>query len=117
MSKTNKAAAEKAKNYSAEQEAALIAASPVTFEQAHAFAEEFGKSVKSIVAKIHSLKAQDVDIEYIPKEKPVKRVGKVTKAELVAKIETALGDDAEGTLAGLVKAPAADLHTLLLHLS
>ena len=113
MNQTNKAASVTV-NYTQEQEAELIAASPVSFEMAQAFADEWGKSVKSIVAKVHNLKAQGSAIEYVPKARPTKKPKGLTKADLVERIEARL--DAEGLLKGLSKAPAADLRVLLNYL-
>jgi hypothetical protein len=95
-------------NYTEEQEARLKGASPVSFADAQAFADEFGKSVKSIIAKVLSL-----DLEYIPKAKPAKRVGGVTKAQLVEAIAAEVGAD----LSGLEKAPARALNALALALT
>lgn len=107
MNTTAKGKADKAPNYSAEQEQALIQAAPVTFDQVKAFANEWGKSWQSVLAKVHHLK-----LDYIAKEKPSKKVSKGdTKKELVAKIETAL--DAKDMLGGLEKSTASALVNLL----
>lgn len=107
MPNTNKAGSEKAKNYSEQQEAHLASIGAVSFEQCNALAAEWGKSPASVRAKVLSL-----GLEYIPKPKASKKVSKGdTKAELVAKIETAL--DAKDMLGGLEKATAATLVNLL----
>lgn len=93
----------KTPNYSPEQEAALVAAAPITWDMAQEFATDFGKSVKSIIAKVKTL-----DLDYVPKAKPApKRVGP-TKSEMVAEIEAATGL----VLTGLDKAPVAALKAL-----
>lgn len=107
MNTTVKGKADKAPNYSAEQEQALRDAEPISFNEVHAFANEWGKSWQSVLAKVHHL-----GLEYIPKEKPSKKVSKGdTKKELVSKIETALG--ASDMLSGLEKATASALVNLL----
>ena len=70
MSDTDKAKAEAAKNYSVEQVAAIIAASPLNLESAKALGETMGKSYRSIVAKCLSLKAAGSDVEYVSKPPP-----------------------------------------------
>lgn len=102
----NAKASEKAQNYSKEQEAAIIAASPLNLEKAKALADEFGKSWRSVVAK-----AVNLGVEYQAKEKPAKRPAKVTKAELVTAIENAAGTDL--SLKGLEKATMTALVNLL----
>lgn len=106
MKEIKKAEAEKAQNYSAEQEAAIVAAAPLNLEKAKALADEFGKSWRSVVAK-----AVNLGLEYQAKEKPAKRPAKVTKAELVSAIENATGTDSP--LRGLEKATMQSLVTLL----
>ena len=107
MSKADKAAAEKAKNYSAEQEAAIVAAAPLNLEKAKALAESFGKSWRSVVAKAGSM-----GVEYVAQEKPRKREAAVTKTELVRLIESEVAAEAE-SLAGLEKATVRSLSRLL----
>ena len=109
MSKLNSKSpeVEKAKNYSTEQEAAIIAASPLNLESAKVLAEAMGKSYRSIIAKAKSL-----GLEYESKPAPKKRLAVVTKAELVSMIEAGAGA-AEGSLAGLEKSPVKALNTLL----
>jgi len=111
MSKSNKAEAVAAKNYTAEQEHEIISCSPVSYDDAVRLAEKFGKSAKSVIAKIHSLRAQGAAVEYTPKAKPAKRVAGATKAEIVSAIEARV--NGAGLLKGLAKAPAADLAVLL----
>jgi hypothetical protein len=85
MSNTSKARqAEKAKNYSAEQETILQAiaaqAGSVSYSKCCELAEEWGKTSRSVISKVFSL-----GLPYQPKPKPQKRVTKdATKAELVA---------------------------------
>lgn len=108
MSNANKAGtSETAKNYSDEQENFLRENAPVSFEDTKRIAAEWGKTSASVRAKVISL-----GLEYVPKPKASKKVSKGdTKAELVAKIETAL--DAKDMLGGLEKATAATLVNLL----
>lgn len=91
-------------NYSVEQEQILRDAAPVNWEAANLFADQFGKSVKSVIAKVQSL-----DLQYIPKAKPAKKEVEPTKAEMVANIEAETGL----TLTGLEKAPVNTIKTLL----
>ena len=99
--------------YTDAQVARLTNMGTITFADAEALATEFGVSTKSVIAKIHSLNAQnDAGITYVPKEKAPKRPRGVTKAELVAAIEADRGVPA-GTFEGLEKAPARALAALL----
>lgn len=99
--------AEKTKNYSAEQEAELVSASPVSYEMCCEFADDWDKSPRSVIAKVKQL-----GIEYIPKAKPSKKVSKGdTKAQLVEKIEKEL--DSSDYFSGLEKATASALVNLL----
>lgn len=99
--------AEKAKNYTAEQEQILTDSAPVSFEDCQQFAVDFGKTPRSVIAKVKQL-----GLEYIPKAKPSKKVSKGdTKAELVRKIEAEL--DSADYLGGLEKATASALVNLL----
>ena len=113
MSKIVKAKAETGSKYSAEHVATLLAASPITYAKAVELADEFGFSLKSIIAKIKSLESAGEAIAYIPKPKPAKREKGLTKVELVAEIEQHIGAD-QGALDGLEKAPARTLGRLLL---
>lgn len=107
MANTAKGNTDKAPNYSVEQEQTLIQSAPISYDDAVAFATEWGKTSRSVIAKVNQL-----GLEYIPKAKPSKKVSKGdTKAELVAKIEAAL--DAADMLAGLEKANAQSLVNLL----
>ena len=91
-------------SYTEKQEAVLREASPVTYEEAKVIGEKIGKSLPSVISKLQSM-----ELEYIKKEVPAKKVAKETKAELVAKIEAVVG----ANLAGLDKAPAKVLNDLL----
>jgi hypothetical protein len=99
---TTKPKAEKAPNYTAEQEAAITAAAPIDLAKAKELAEELGKSWRSIVSK-----TQSMGLEYIKQEAPTKRPVKSTKAEIVTAIEKELDGDFYGlqnaTLGSLVK--------------
>ena len=105
---TTKPVAEKAKNYSAEQEATLKGMpSPITYAQACELGARWGKSHQSVISKIKSMK-----LDYEKKPVETKKVsGGPTKAELVAIIENNL--DADGKLAGLEKSTVQALANLL----
>ena len=105
MSNTEKAQGGSA-NYSAEQEAELLAASPVSYDDAMKIAEKWGKSLRSVIAKVQSLE----ECEYIPKAKPEpKRATGRTKVETAAMIRKLIDRKA----LGLEKAPASALNDLL----
>src|SRR5210317_477638 len=107
MNTVTKAVADKAQNYSAEQVERLESFDSISFELAQELAVEFGKTPRSIIAKVKQL-----GLTYIPKAKPSKKVSKGdTKAELVTKIEALL--DASDMLAGLEKSTASALVNLL----
>ena len=89
--------------YTKEQSARLTESAPITYADAVALGKELGFSTRSIIAKAKSL-----ELDYIPKPVPAKKVAPETKAELVAEIETATGLD----LTGLSGATAAALVTL-----
>ena len=96
--------------YDVTQEAVLKTAAetgPITYANAVDFGEVFGKSTRSVIAKIKSL-----DLPYTPKPVPAKRPKGVTKAEVVTAIEVSLGV-ATDTFAGLDKATAQALSKLL----
>ena len=109
MSDTDKAKAEKAQNYSAEQIALITAQSPMDFEQARILGLSFEpvKSARSIVAKIKSL-----ELDYICKPAPVKKPKPITKSELVDQIAENMEVDS-GLFAGLEKATVSALNNLL----
>lgn len=100
MNTTSKAATEKAKNYSDEQVEILQSFDVITYAQACEFAEMWGKSNRSVISKIHSL-----EIPYEKKPVPAKKQAKITKGELVERIESATGSD----LWGLEKATVRSL--------
>ena len=96
--------------YTTQMEAELASATPITFEMATAFAEQWADkdvSVKSIVAKCKSL-----GIDYIPKTKAVRKTSGITKAQLVKRIEAQLAMESD-SLSGLHNATMASLNTLL----
>lgn len=99
MNQTKKAATEKAKNYSDEQVKHLQGMDTVSYQDAVDLAEEWGKSLRSIISKVISL-----DLTYIPKPKPEKKIAKETKAELVAQIESETGASLDGLEKATVKA-------------
>jgi hypothetical protein len=108
MSNVDKAIAEKAKNYSAVQVAAIIAASPLDLDSAKIVAEQIGKTSRSVIAKALSLSAAGEDVVYTSKPAPVKREAVETKAEIVAEIAAAL----DVSLSGLDKATVSALCAL-----
>lgn len=79
----------------------------VTYEDAVALSEDFGKSVRSVISKVKSL-----DLPYTPKAKPAKREKGLTKAELVAQVAENLGVEAD-VLAGLEKSTARAIGKLV----
>jgi hypothetical protein len=97
-------------NYTPALEAGLKALSvegnPITFASASEFAEAHGLKVRSVVAKIKSMK-----LPYEPKPTKVTKTGApvVAKATIVATIEAALGIQAPS----LEKATKADLDALV----
>lgn len=101
--------AEKTVNYSAEMTAELVEAykAEPTEATVKAFAEKFGKTVKSVVAKL-SREGVYVKKEYVTKkgEKPV------AKAELVAKLAKLTGETEEN-LESLEKATKHALEALV----
>jgi hypothetical protein len=97
-------------SYTVEQEARLKEFGPISYEDAVALGEEFGKSTRSVIAKVKTFP----EIDYIPKVVPAKRPKGATKAELVAEIENRLADkDGVPVLAGLQKATAQSLARLV----
>lgn len=94
-----------AANYSEAQEAAIRAAAPLNLEKAKALGVEIGKSYRSVIAK-----AKNMGIDYEGKAKPAKRVGGMTKPEMVEAIQSATGSE---SLNGLEKATATALANLL----
>lgn len=109
MSNETKAVADKAKNYSAEQEKYLVDNSPLDLQAARDLTKTdlfAGKSYRSIIAKIKSL-----GLEYKVKPAPTKKIAPVTKAQLVGMISDSLETD--NPLTGLDKATAGALLNLL----
>ena len=90
--------------YSASETAAIVAASPLTYERALELASELGKTHRSVIAK-----AKQMGVDYVPKAKPAKRPKGVTKADLVSAISARLGVG----LDGLETAKMQTLETLL----
>jgi len=105
---TSSTGTDAAKNYSTALETELKDIGTFTFAEAKAWAELNGKTWQSVVAKIHHM-----GLTYIPKPKAEsKRVAKVTKAEIVAEIETQLRFE-KGVLSGLEKGTAKALVDVL----
>lgn len=95
-------------NYSKDEIAAIIAASPLNKEKAEALGNSFTpkKSWRSIVSKASQIEG----VVYESKPKPTKKVASVTKPELVKMISDQLrGID----LTGLEKATAKPLSDIL----
>ena len=95
--------------YTTKQEAVLKdAPTPITYADAGALADEFGKSRGSVISKVLSM-----ELAYECKPKTPKRPKGLTKAELVTLIADALDTSADA-LSGLDKATAGALMTLAL---
>jgi hypothetical protein len=94
-------------SYTDVETAAIVAASPLTFEGAEKLALELGKTQRSIIAKAKSL-----GVDYIPKAKPTKRAPGLRKADLIAQISEKTGEDFEG-LSGATMQSLQKLVTLL----
>ena len=91
--------------YTKEMEATLEATEGLDYAKAEALGKEFGKSTRSVIAKIKSL-----NLEYTPKPAPVKRPLGKTKADIMTEI---LAHLPEGTdLLGLEKATSRALANL-----
>ena len=100
--------------YTPEQVSALTQAATVApFNQARAteFAEQFGFSSRSVIAKVKSL-----DLPYEVKAKPAAKKAAASKADIVSAIEKAVDAD-DGSLNGLVKAPMSALSALFANIS
>ncbi len=97
---------DKTKNYTKEQEASMMAEYKMNPTRAtvDVIAEELGKSAKSVIAKLVTLK---VYVKAEPKTKTGKPV--VKKSELVAKINAHYGFE----MPSLVKATKSDLENLI----
>jgi len=91
-------------NYTPEMEAAIKAAAPLNLASAKAVGLAIGRSYRSVIAKAKSL-----DVEYISKPAPAKKVKPETKAEIVGDIASIIGVT---SLSGLEKAPATVLRVL-----
>ena len=96
-------ASAKVENYSAEVTTSLVNGYTVENKTVEALAAEFGKSVKSVVAKLVR--------EGVYKSKEVVKSKRVTKADLVAKVAKDLGL-AGDTLESLEKATHEALEAL-----
>jgi hypothetical protein len=95
---------EKAPNYTEAQEARIREMAPLNKAGAEALAAEFGKTVRSVIAK-----AVRMNVGY-ERQQPVTKTGEpVTKKEtLVSEIAAIVG----ANLDGLEKAPKPALHAL-----
>jgi hypothetical protein len=90
--------------YTANQEAALKNAAPITNESAEEFASEFGVSKRSVISKAVTLKI------YQKAAPRVRATAKPKKADIVAEIGEALN---AGDLSGLENATMRSLYALL----
>ena len=105
---TNNVGSTAVKNFTAEMEAQIIAASPLNLASAKALGLTMGKGYRSIISKALSLKALGFDCEYVSKIPEPKREAVETKAQIVADVAEYLGV----ALSGLDKATVKALCTL-----
>ena len=84
---------------------------PLNAEVCTTLATEFGLTQRSVIAK-----AKSAGIEYHVKAKPARKKAAATKMDIVRAIAKAVDAD-DGSLDGLVKAPANALSALLSNLS
>jgi uncharacterized membrane protein YebE (DUF533 family) len=94
-------------NYTPAMESVIIAAAPLNMEKAKAIGGQIGKSYRSVIAKAKSL-----GVDYEGKPKAAKRIGGMTKPQMVEAIAAAVGTDA-AALEGLEKSTASSLGNLL----
>ena len=99
---------EKAPNYSDEQVAAIVAASPLNLAKAKALGEEMGKSYRSIIAKAKTLE----NVEYESKPAPQKKPTQETKKEIVDAIFASFDGEKTASFMGLEKATTRALVNL-----
>ena len=95
-------------NYTEAQVKALKGSGKIDLQAAKKFAQDWGKSPKSIIAKAVSMGV------YTAQARPVKGAAKPRKADIVAAIAKATQAD---SLDGLEKAPAKALSNLLMAIS
>ena len=80
-------------NYTTEQENQIRDLSPITYNIAVELAENFGKKLRSVIAKACSMDG----VEYLPKERVSKNGSEITrKSEIVTDISRALGKEMKG---------------------
>ena len=92
-------------NYTEAQVKALRGSGKIDLQAAKQFAQDWGKSPKSIIAKAVSMGV------YTAQARPLKGAAKPRKADIVAAIAKATQAD---SLDGLEKAPAVALSNLLM---
>ena len=92
-------------NYTEAQVKALRGSGKIDLQAAKQFAQDWGKSPKSIIAKAVSMGV------YTAQARPLKGAAKPRKADIVAAIAKATQAD---SLDGLEKAPAIALNNLLM---
>ena len=92
-------------NYTEAQVKALKGSGEIDLQAAKQFAQDWGKSPKSIIAKAVSMGV------YTAQARPLKGAAKPRKADIVAAIAKATQAD---SLDGLEKAPAVALSNLLM---
>ena len=95
-------------NYTEAQVKALRGSGKIDLQAAKQFAQDWGKSPKSIIAKAVSMGV------YTAQARPLKGAAKPRKADIVAAIAKATQADG---LDGLEKAPAVALSNLLMAIS
>ena len=99
--------------YTPEMVEVMTASQPLNADSCAELAHAFGKGItsRSVIAKAKSL-----GLDYIVKAAPARKKATATKMDLVNAIAKAVDAD-DGSLDGLVKAPANALSALLSNLS
>lgn len=99
--------------YTAEMVGIMRECAPLNSALCAELATQFGNGItaRSVIAK-----AKSAGIDYVVKAKPARKKATATKGDLVDAIAKAVDAD-EGSLDGLVKAPASALSALLSNLS
>ena len=96
-------------NYTTEQENQMRELSPITYDIAVELAENFGKKLRSVIAKACSMDG----VEYLPKEKVSKNGSEITrKSEIVERISKAIKANGQ-EMKGLEKATKSSLNLLM----
>ena len=96
-------------NYTTEQENQMRELSPITYDIAVELAENFGKKLRSVIAKACNME----DVVYLPKEKVSKNGSEITrKSEIVERISKAVKASGQ-ELKGLEKSTKSSLNLLM----